>query len=131
MKPKPARIGCTSPRSERLSLDGGRSSTNVTHRFKSCAMVITEPNEFVAEVHDRVPVVLEKHQLDQWMNGTPDQAAELMKPAPEDALRKWPVSKRIKGACAGEEGRDTLSAEERHQPHGRAAKERRFREARH
>lgn len=29
------------------------------------------------------------------MTGTPDEAAELMKPAAEDALQKWPVSKRI------------------------------------
>jgi putative SOS response-associated peptidase YedK len=26
-------------------------------RLKSCAMIITEPNEFVAEVHDRMPVL--------------------------------------------------------------------------
>ncbi len=70
--------------------DGAENQT-----IKSCAMVITEPNKFVAEVHDRMPVVLEKSQFDQWMNGTPDEAAELMKPAPEDMLQKWPVSKRI------------------------------------
>ncbi len=27
-------------------------------RLKSCAMIITEPNQFVAEVHDRMPVLL-------------------------------------------------------------------------
>ena len=63
--------------------------------IRSCAMVITEPNKFVAEVHDRMPVVLDESQFEQWMNGTPDEAAELMKPAPEDVLRKWRVSKRI------------------------------------
>ena len=26
--------------------------------LKSCTMLITEPNDFVAEVHDRMPVVL-------------------------------------------------------------------------
>lgn len=63
--------------------------------IRSCAMVITKPNAFVAEVHDRMPVVLEPDHFDQWMNGTPDEAAELMKPAAEDVLQKWPVSKRI------------------------------------
>jgi putative SOS response-associated peptidase YedK len=62
---------------------------------RSCTMVITEPNGFVAEVHDRMPVVLEPNQFDQWLHGTPDEAAQLMKPAPEDVLQKWPVSKRI------------------------------------
>src|SRR6266446_1735776 len=27
-------------------------------RLKSCAMIITEPNEFVAQMHDRMPVLL-------------------------------------------------------------------------
>ncbi|MEJ0076812.1 MAG: SOS response-associated peptidase [Alphaproteobacteria bacterium] len=66
-------------------------NTNV----RSCTMVITEPNKFVAEVHDRMPVVLESSQFDQWMNGTPDEAASLMRPASETILQKWPVSKRI------------------------------------
>ena len=26
--------------------------------LKSCTMIITEPNKFVAEVHDRMPVLL-------------------------------------------------------------------------
>jgi putative SOS response-associated peptidase YedK len=28
-------------------------------RIKSCAMIITEPNEFAAEAHDRMPVLLQ------------------------------------------------------------------------
>jgi putative SOS response-associated peptidase YedK len=27
---------------------------------KSCAMIITEPNDFVADVHDRMPVILDR-----------------------------------------------------------------------
>ena len=30
-------------------------------------MVITEPNKFVAKVHDRMPVILERDQFDTWM----------------------------------------------------------------
>ena len=33
--------------------------------LKSCTMLITEPNDFVAEVHDRMPVVLES-KLTRW-----------------------------------------------------------------
>lgn len=63
--------------------------------IRSCTMIITEPNVFVGQIHDRMPVVLEKVDFDQWMFGTPDQAAELLKPAGEDVLKRWPVSKRI------------------------------------
>jgi len=64
-------------------------------QIQSCAMVITEPNNFAAEVHDRMPVILESLDFDRWMNGTPEEAAMLMKPAPEDVLVKRAVSKRV------------------------------------
>jgi putative SOS response-associated peptidase YedK len=63
--------------------------------IRSCAMVIIEPNKFVGEVHDRLPVVLEADQFDAWLRGDVKDAVELMKPAGEDVLQKWPVSKRI------------------------------------
>jgi putative SOS response-associated peptidase YedK len=47
----------------------------------SCTMVIVEPNDFVAEVHDRMPVILEAKEFEQWEFGDAKDAAELMKPA--------------------------------------------------
>jgi putative SOS response-associated peptidase YedK len=58
-------------------------------------MVITEPNKFVAEVHNRMPVILEAMDFEQWERGDTKDAAALMKPAAEDVLQKWPVSKRV------------------------------------
>src|SRR5262245_1536555 len=52
--------------------------------LRSCAMVITEPNRFVAEHHDRMPVVLEHKDFDRWVNGDVMDATVLMKPAGED-----------------------------------------------
>ena len=46
----------------------------------------------MAEIQDRMPVVLEEDNFDQSMNGTPDEAVQLMKPAADDVLQKWPVS---------------------------------------
>ena len=43
-------------------------------------MVITEPNKFVSEVHDRMPVILEAKDFEQWEAGDPNNAAALMKP---------------------------------------------------
>ena len=64
-------------------------------RIRSCAMVITEPNKFVAEVHDRMPVVFKAKDFEQWEHGDVKEAAALMKPAGEDVLQKWPVSKQV------------------------------------
>jgi putative SOS response-associated peptidase YedK len=62
-------------------------------RITSCAMIITEPNDFVAEVHDRMPVLLEPGQFDHWL--TASMGIEDLKPAPNDYLRRWAVSKRV------------------------------------
>lgn len=62
---------------------------------RSCTMVITEPNKFVAEVHNRMPVILEATDFEQWERGDAKDAAALMNAAGEDVLQKWPVSKRV------------------------------------
>src|ERR1700733_6553560 len=37
--------------------------------IRSCTMLITEPNKFAAEVHDRMPVILEAKDFEQWERG--------------------------------------------------------------
>jgi putative SOS response-associated peptidase YedK len=69
--------------------------------IESCAMVITEPNKFVADIHDRMPVILEREHFDTWMRTNDlEEAAELMKPADEDVLQKHPVSRRVNSSKA-------------------------------
>ena len=67
-------------------------------RITSCAMIITEPNAFVAEVHDRMPVLLMPQRFDHWLSGT--MAVDELKPAPNDYLRRWPVSARVNSSKA-------------------------------
>lgn len=65
---------------------------------KSCTMIITEPNAFVGEVHDRMPVLLADKDFEPWLSG--DAGVELLRPAPEDMLQRWPVSKRVNSSRA-------------------------------
>jgi putative SOS response-associated peptidase YedK len=67
-------------------------------RIKSCAMIITEPNDFVAEVHDRMPVLLQPEQFDHWLGG--NMTVEELKPAPNNCLQRWAVSKRVSSSKA-------------------------------
>jgi putative SOS response-associated peptidase YedK len=67
-------------------------------RIKSCTMIISEPNEFVAEVHDRMPVLLMPNQFEHWLSG--DMGVEELKPAPNNYLQRWPVSKRVNSSKA-------------------------------
>jgi putative SOS response-associated peptidase YedK len=71
--------------------------------LRSCSMVITEPNAFVADMHDRMPVILEAKDFEQWERGDVEDAAALMKPAGEDVLQKWPVSKRVNSSRAADD----------------------------
>ncbi|MFZ1151488.1 MAG: SOS response-associated peptidase, partial [Xanthobacteraceae bacterium] len=66
--------------------------------LKSCTMIITKPNEFVAEVHDRMPVLLTEKHFEPWLSG--EVGLELLKPAANDLLRRWPVSRRVNSSRA-------------------------------
>ena len=61
-------------------------------------MIISEPNEFVAEVHDRMPVLLKPDQFQHWLSGNMD--VEELKPVENDYLQRWAVSKRINSSKA-------------------------------
>jgi putative SOS response-associated peptidase YedK len=66
--------------------------------LNSCAMVTTEPNDLVAEVRDRMPVLLDEKDFKPWLNC--DAGVELLEPAPNDLLQKWPVSERVNSSLA-------------------------------
>ena len=72
-------------------------------------MVITEPNKVAAEVHDRMPVILEAKDFEQWERGDVKDAAALMEPAAEDVLQKWPVSKRVNSSRTSDEDETLIS----------------------
>ena len=67
-------------------------------RLKSCTMIITEPNDFAAEIHARMPVFLTEQQFAPWLSG--EAGAGILKPAPNDFLQRWPVSKRVNSSKA-------------------------------
>jgi putative SOS response-associated peptidase YedK len=69
-------------------------------RLRSCAMVITDANRFVADIHDRMPVILESEDFERWERGTVNDATALMRPAAEDALDKRAVSPRVNSSRA-------------------------------
>jgi putative SOS response-associated peptidase YedK len=65
-------------------------------RLMSATMIITDANDLVGAVHDRMPVLLEQEQFESWLTGA--AGTEILKPAPNDWLRGWPVSQRVNRA---------------------------------
>jgi putative SOS response-associated peptidase YedK len=64
--------------------------------------LITEPNKFVAGVHDRMPVILEEKQFDAWLDDSavPTSLVKMLKPVGERVLACQPVSKRVNSSRA-------------------------------
>jgi putative SOS response-associated peptidase YedK len=61
-------------------------------QVQSFTIVVTAANRWMSFYHERMPVILEAADFDTWLKGTADEAAPLMRPAPEDALKERVVS---------------------------------------
>ena len=66
--------------------------------LRSCTMLITTPNMFVQDYHDRMPVLLRPDQIDRWLSGESDR--EVLMPAREEVLQTWPVSRKVNSSRA-------------------------------
>ncbi len=63
--------------------------------LRSCAIVTTTPNELMASIHDRMPVILPESAWDRWLDPELDDIAELREllvPFVADELEAYPVS---------------------------------------
>jgi putative SOS response-associated peptidase YedK len=65
-------------------------------------MIITEPNKFVAGIHDRMPVILEEKQFNAWLDDSaiPVSLVKLLKPTGERTLVCHLVSKQVNSSRA-------------------------------
>jgi putative SOS response-associated peptidase YedK len=57
-------------------------------------MITTDANELVADIHDRMPVILAPTGYARWLSEEPDPR-DLMRPYPADLMRMWPISTRV------------------------------------
>jgi putative SOS response-associated peptidase YedK len=70
-------------------------------RIASCTIIVTDANELTRPIHDRMPVVLDRADIRPWLRGEAD--TELLRPAAEDRLRMWPVSRRVNKTGTGDD----------------------------
>jgi putative SOS response-associated peptidase YedK len=62
--------------------------------IRTFAIITTDANELVADIHDRMPVVLAPADYPRWLGEEPDPR-DLMRPFPADLMRMWPISTRV------------------------------------
>src|SRR5215472_12909786 len=67
-------------------------------RVRSFAIVTTAPNALLADVHDRMPVILAPENWPAWLGERKTDPAELkslLEPYPAEDMVMWPVDKRV------------------------------------
>ena len=74
----------------------------------SCTIIVTDANDLTRPIHGRMPVVLDQADIGPWLNG--EVGTELLKPAGDDRLQMWPVSRRVNKTGTGDDD-PTLIAE--------------------
>jgi putative SOS response-associated peptidase YedK len=65
-------------------------------RLETAVIVTTAALGFIAELHDRMPVVLDREQGDRWLAGEEGVLAEAAAHPP--VLRAWPVDRQVNSA---------------------------------
>ncbi|WP_418284798.1 SOS response-associated peptidase [Halorubrum sp. DTA46] len=63
--------------------------------IETFTVVTTEPNDLVADLHHRMAVILGPDEEETWLEGSADEAADLLDPYPADELTAYPVSNRV------------------------------------
>jgi putative SOS response-associated peptidase YedK len=78
--------------------------------ISSCTLIVTAANDFTRPIHDRMPVILDRSKNEAWLTGK--AGAELLRPAPNDILRMWPISKRVNVSGRGDDDPSLIEAAE-------------------
>ena len=64
----------------------------------SCTIITTQPNEFMSQIHNRMPVILPPEAYARWLDPAeqkPDTLQPLLKPYPAEEMAAYPVSTQV------------------------------------
>jgi len=66
--------------------------------IRSCTIITTQPNEMMAPIHNRMPVILSPEAYPLWLSAEEkdsNQLTQLLVPYPADQMTAYPVSKMV------------------------------------
>ena len=68
--------------------------------LETFTILTTTPNDLVAPIHDRMPVILAEEFYGAWLapDSSPSSLGALLRPYPADAMEAWEVSTLVNGA---------------------------------
>ncbi len=62
--------------------------------IRSFAIITCEPNEMMATLHDRMPVLLHPEDYERWISSAEDPR-DLMKPFPAELMSMWKIGRNV------------------------------------
>ena len=66
--------------------------------LESCSIIVTDANEIMRPIHDRMPVILAPEDWGTWLETDAKDAEglqSLLKPYPPESMKAWPVSTKV------------------------------------
>jgi putative SOS response-associated peptidase YedK len=63
--------------------------------IKSCAILTTNANALVADIHDRMPVIVSPDHYELWLRSGSVNLDAVLRPYDASAMRRYPVSTRL------------------------------------
>ena len=66
--------------------------------LESCSIIVTDANELMRPIHERMPVILAPEDWDVWLESEAKDAQalqNLLKPYPAEDMKAWPVSTKV------------------------------------
>ena len=67
-------------------------------RVKTCIIITTSPNEVVAPIHARMPVILPRNAYRRWLSRDRGSLDDLLRPYPAEGMEAHPVSNFVNNA---------------------------------
>lgn len=70
-------------------------------QIESCTVITTEPNDLIRPLHDRMPVILDRRNFDQWLNPSDSDLSKLTSlfcPFPGNRMVAFPVGLTVNAA---------------------------------
>ena len=74
--------------------------------IETCAILTIAPNSLLAEVHDRMPLIIGRDNYERWLDRSttdPEKLADMLAPFDAASMKKYPVSTRVNSVINDDE----------------------------
>jgi putative SOS response-associated peptidase YedK len=63
--------------------------------LRTFCIITTDANDLVADIHDRMPVILPPEAYERWLANIEPDPRDLLVPFPADLMMMWPISTKV------------------------------------